>query len=225
MPVASETRYQSIVKRAFDKQPPFEGRDKKSDKGFKDALLWESILEFVALHDTAKIIYYSKDNVFGEYLENEFSTAYPAASLTICSTENAVKDQLEIWAKEIDIYSFTPVNDYVEYKDVTDWLQSGDFLVQVIDRNYGIVEKSRLITNNTVHLISYDNIQITNQTDDDTEYSIDATLEFTYTLKDGSSTKECIDVCIVVCHFLNDVFVVEDVIMSDEVDNEASITE
>ena len=38
IPIASNDRFESIVKRAFSKLPPFEGKDKKSDKGFKDAL-------------------------------------------------------------------------------------------------------------------------------------------------------------------------------------------
>lgn len=50
MNIATNQRFDSIVDRAFEKKPPFEGKDKKSDKGFKDALLWESIFEFVSSH-------------------------------------------------------------------------------------------------------------------------------------------------------------------------------
>lgn len=226
LPFASEVRYQSIVKRAFEKRPPFEGKDKKSDKGFKDALLWESILEFAIQHNTAKFIYYSHDNVFGCELENEFRENFPNANLVICATESAVKEHLESWAKEIDIYSYTPIeNDYIEYKDVIDWLQSGDFLIQVIDRDYGLVEKSRLITSSSVHLISFDNVQILNQTDDSTDYSIDAVLELSYTLKDGSNIKERINVGIAVSHLLNEVFSVEDVYVLDEQESDNATTE
>lgn len=216
LPVASEARYQSIVKRAFEKRPPFEGKDKKSDKGFKDALLWESILELASQHDAAKFIYYSHDNAFGHGLEDEFMEYFPNAYLAICSTESAVKEHLESWAKEIDIYSFTPIEDYVENKDVINWLQTDDFLVQLIDRDYDLVDKSRLIIDSAVNLISFDNIQIINQTDDNTDYSIDVVLELAYTLKDGSNIKENINVIITVSHMLNEVFTVEDVFMSDE---------
>lgn len=217
LPIASEARYQSIVKRAFNKQPPFEGKDKKSDKGFKDALLWESILEFVAQHNSANIIYYSQDNAFGRQLEEEFSTYFPYATLTICSTENDIKQCLEKWAKEIDIYSYTPIESYVEHQGVIDWLHSSDFLIQVIDRDFGLVEKSRLITENTVNLISFDNIQINNQTEDNTEYSVDAVLELAYKLKDGSTIKETIIVCIIVTCTLDEIYTVQDVYMQDEV--------
>lgn len=220
MPLAGEIRYQSIVKRAFDKQPPFEGRDKKSDKGFKDALLWESLLEFVSRHNMAKIIYYSKDNAFGHELEDEFSTCFPNATLAICANESDVIQHLESWAKEIDIYSFTPLENYVEHEDIIDWLQSDGFLIQVIDRDYGLVEKGRLIISSSIHLISFDNIHIINQVDDNTDYSIDAVLELAYILKDGSKIADRVNVSIIVSHIHGEMFSIEDVYISDETDSE-----
>lgn len=225
LPVASEARYQSIVNRAFKKQPPFEGKDKKSDKGFKDALLWESILEFAAQHDTAKIIYYSQDNAFGDELEKEFSENFPNAALVICATEGAAKQRLETWAKEIDIYSYTPIESYVEHKELIDWLQSGDFLIQVIERDFGLVEKGRLIADCAIHLISFDNIQIINQTDDNMEYSIDVALELAYTLKNSFNVKETIDVCIIITRLFGEVFTVEDAYIPDEEDSEDNTLE
>lgn len=219
LPVASEARYRSIVKRAFDKRPPFEGKDKKSDKGFKDALLWESIMEFAADHDTAKFIYYSKDNIFGKELEDEFLESFPKANLTICSKEDAVKEHLETWAKEIDIYSYTPIESYVEHKDVVEWLQSSDFIVQIIERDFGLFDKSRLIIESTARLISFDDIKIIDQTDDNTCYSVDAVLELMYTFKDGLIIKENINVSVAVSHMLNEVFSVDDVYVLNETES------
>ena len=88
---ASNSRFRSIIDRAFSKRPPFEGKDKKSDKGFKDALLWESILEFALNQPKSKIIYYSKDNAFGEFLLREFSEVVDKSSLFICKNENEVR--------------------------------------------------------------------------------------------------------------------------------------
>lgn len=225
LPVASKDRYQSIVERAFEKRPPFEGKDKKSDKGFKDALLWESIMEFATQHDTAKFIYYSKDNVFGKELENEFSESFPNANLIICSTENSVKEHLETWAKEIDIYAYTPIENYVEHKDLVEWLQSSDFIVQIIDRDFGLVEKNHLIIDSTVHLIGFDDVQIIDQTENNTDYSIDAVLEIVYTFKDGSTIKENINVSIAVSYMLNEVFSVDDVYVLNETEPKDDIIE
>lgn len=223
--IASEARYPSIVERAFSKRPPFEGKDKKSDKGFKDALLWESILEFVSQHDAAKIIFYSKDNIFGSELEREFLEVFPNAELVICTAEDEIKQHLEGWAKEIDIYSYIPIESYTEHKALVEWLQSGDFLVQLIDRDYGLVEKSRLITDNSVQLVSFDNIQITNQADGNTEYSLDAVLDLSYTLKNKSRITERINVGINVAYILEEVFSVEDVYLADEQNSQDSVEE
>ena len=220
LPIATATRYSSIIERAFEKKPPFEGRDKKSDKGFKDALLWESILEFSSKHNQAKIIYYSKDNAFGEELEKEFAHNYPEASIVICATESSVRENLESWAKEIDIYSYTPIENYVEHKEIIDWLQSADFLVQIIDRDFRLIEKNRLITSSTANLVNFENIQITNQSEDNTEYSIDAILELIYTFKDGAQTTECVNVIITVSQLVGEVFTVEDIYLTDEFESD-----
>lgn len=60
----SNYRFESIVKRAFEKRPPFEGNDGTSDKGFKDALLWESILEYNTVNKDLNILLYSNDKLF-----------------------------------------------------------------------------------------------------------------------------------------------------------------
>lgn len=215
LPLASAARYHSIVSRAFAKQPPFEGKDKKSDKGFKDAILWESILEFTSQHSTAKIIFYSKDNIFGEKLETEFSNAFPNASLLICTTENTIKESLEIWAKEIDIYSYTPIEKNPEPQDLIEWLQSADFSVQLIDHDWGLVENNHLVTGHSVELLSFENIQIANQTEGKIEYSIEAVLEVTYTLKNGTSMEDRMIVTILISRTNDDLFSIEDLYMAD----------
>lgn len=193
IPIASNDRFESIVNRAFSKLPPFEGKDKKSDKGFKDALLWESVLEFALKHRNSKIIYYSKDNAFGEFLLKEFAENVSDSSLFICKSENEVKVQLEAWAKEIDKYSYQPIEDYDENKEIVDWLNSEDFVEQITDRDFNLVEKGRLITFIAAHLISIDNIESLDSDGDTTEYYIEAVLRFVYKLKDGGKTQEIIN--------------------------------
>lgn len=50
-----------IIDRAILKQAPFEGEDKSSDKGFKDVLLWESVLEYKRLHADDRLILFTSD--------------------------------------------------------------------------------------------------------------------------------------------------------------------
>ena len=220
IPIASSNRFESIINRAFGKLPPFEGKDKKSDKGFKDALLWESILEFSLTHCNLKIIYYSKDNVFGESLLKEFAENVSDSSLSICKNESEVKVQLEAWAKEIDKYSYQPIEEFDENQEIVDWLNSGDFLVQMIDRNFGLVEKGRLITSTTAHLISIDNIESLSSNENAIEYYIEVALQFIYELKDGGKTKDTINVGIDV-KMLDDAYSVEDAYRTDEDETES----
>ena len=56
-------RFDSIISRAIKKEPPFEGKEKHSDKGFKDALIWESIKEYKGKHINDMIVFYCNDNL------------------------------------------------------------------------------------------------------------------------------------------------------------------
>lgn len=87
----SETRFQSIVKRAFSKFPPFEGSDKKSDKGFKDALVWESVLEFKAKHLESKIILYSRDRLFNSLLVEEYKNLFNDEMIMLNKEDDVIK--------------------------------------------------------------------------------------------------------------------------------------
>ena len=69
LPIPSDNRFKGIVQRAFDKAPPFGGKEKNSDKGFKDVLIWESILELTFSHKYANILFYTKDKGFKEILK------------------------------------------------------------------------------------------------------------------------------------------------------------
>ena len=163
-----------------------------------------------------KIIYYSKDNAFGEFLLKEFAESVSDSTLFICKSESEVKIQLEMWAKEIDRYSYQPIEDFDENKEIVDWLKSGDFLVQIIDRDFGLVEKSRLITSTTARLISVDNIECLNSEEIAKEYYIEVTLQFVYALKDGGKTAEIINVGIEVTVLDDTIFSVENAYRADE---------
>ena len=215
LPIASNRRFDSIVNRAFSKLPPFEGKDKKSDKGFKDALLWESILEFALKNPNSKIIYYSKDNAFGEFLLKEFTENIADSSLFICDNEIEVKKQLEKWAKEIDEYSYQPIEDFDENEGIINWLNSNDFSSQIIERNFGLVEKGRLIASSSAHLISVDSIENLTSNDDSNKFYVEIVLQIKYELKDGGKTSEIFNVGIRVEAFDDNVYSIEDAYRMD----------
>ncbi len=71
-----ECNLEAITLRAFYKKPPFEGKDKESDKGFKDALIWESILKYKENHPHVNIVFLSEDKEFNETLSQEFENRF-----------------------------------------------------------------------------------------------------------------------------------------------------
>ena len=107
LPLPTEKRFSYVMERAFAKKPPFSGANKKSDKGFKDTLIWESILEFKENTPQSKLIFYSNDNEFRADLEEEFYNIFND-HIFIYKDYFDVEEQLEKWAKAIDIYVYIP---------------------------------------------------------------------------------------------------------------------
>lgn len=66
------------IERALDKRPPFEGKEKKSDKGFKDVILWESLLKYKCENPTQYIVLVSNDNMLKKEnsLKDEYYTRF-----------------------------------------------------------------------------------------------------------------------------------------------------
>ena len=198
----------------------YKRQDKKSDKGFKDALLWESVLEFALKHPKSKIIYYSKDNAFGNFLLKEFTESVADSLLFICKNEDEVKTQLEMWAKEIDKYSYQPIEDFDENKEIVEWLNSEDFITQIMSRGFGLVENGRLISSTTAHLIDIDNIECMTSNEDSKEYYIEGVLQVIYELRDGGKTSETINVGIEVTILDDSIYFIECAYRIDDEDDE-----
>lgn len=67
----------NIIIRAIKKEPPFEGKDKQSDKGFKDVVIWETIKEYKEKHINDVIVFYCNDNqLANNALKDEFYTEF-----------------------------------------------------------------------------------------------------------------------------------------------------
>ena len=65
-----------LIDRCGYKKPPFERNEKSSDKGFKDTVIWLSILDFAKEYDSDKYVLVTKDGAFQkkqDELINEFS--------------------------------------------------------------------------------------------------------------------------------------------------------
>lgn len=87
MPICKSVWFKSIIERAIDKTPPFEGKEKESDKGFKDTVLWYSILEF-AREKNGEYIFITNDNIFHNHIKAFKDEFYRATgnNIFICRT-------------------------------------------------------------------------------------------------------------------------------------------
>lgn len=61
---ANEATFQQLLDRVFKKLPPFSSVDGASDKGFKDTLLWISLMQFFKNDGEDEIIFITNDNGF-----------------------------------------------------------------------------------------------------------------------------------------------------------------
>ena len=103
--------YGSIINRAINKTPPFEGINKQSDKGFKDAVLWESILSFKKQNKRENVILYSNDKMFNNSLKDEYMMEFNE-HLQIVKSEEELRKYLSklvdnkgvTFEKETDTY-------------------------------------------------------------------------------------------------------------------------
>jgi hypothetical protein len=77
LPYPQNETLKSIIKRAVLKKAPFEGRAKESDKGFKDVILWETILQYKREHATDTVILFSGDGrICDVSLEEEYRSLF-----------------------------------------------------------------------------------------------------------------------------------------------------
>ncbi|WP_031546408.1 PIN domain-containing protein [Salinicoccus luteus] len=68
--------FHSLVDRALEKRSPFEAKKGQSDKGFKDAILWENIIDYKKNHLNYEIMLFSKDKDFDQSLEEEYQNEF-----------------------------------------------------------------------------------------------------------------------------------------------------
>ncbi len=69
IPVCDEMYWNRIIDKAIRKEAPFEGTEGKSDKGFKDTVIFFSIIEY-ASKNKGSYYFISKDGAFGGKVKN-----------------------------------------------------------------------------------------------------------------------------------------------------------
>lgn len=80
--------FKELTEDALKKNPPFDKTEEgqKTDAGYKDALIWKTLIYSKEIDECEKIYFFSGDKIFKqneEYLMNEFNTHHPNIILKI----------------------------------------------------------------------------------------------------------------------------------------------
>ena len=112
----SKQLLEKIIERAYKKNPPFSNIDNASDKGFKDALIWHSVIEYFTNNGENEVVFITKDNGFvsrKEFLCEEFEQ-YTRKKLKIADDEFSKNiDEMGIPAPEKE--NLTPIPPNIEH--------------------------------------------------------------------------------------------------------------
>lgn len=90
-----EASFESLLLRALNKKSPFKGKRGKSDKGFKDAVLWENILKYKTNRMDYQMVLFTKDNEFTEELKEEYFDTFNE-NIEIFSSHEEIMNYLRI---------------------------------------------------------------------------------------------------------------------------------
>lgn len=134
IPYPNKNRFYDITKRCLLKQRPFINNDKHSDYGFKDVIIWESILSFSDINNFKKVIFICNDNGFDDFCEKEFSNVNNAFFRIFKDCSVVIKEIQETFEVDelVSGQSMSPelnVNNVVEGENK--FLQSDYFLESV----------------------------------------------------------------------------------------------
>ena len=125
-----------LVDRVLEKRPPFSGAKKETDKGFKDALIWESILGYKEANRNESIILASADGLLGcDSLKKEFKDRFSDDLIVVRSMrdlENTINELIENLGLGFPSPSFA--NEYANLESVLKaWLSRNlEVLVEIV---------------------------------------------------------------------------------------------
>lgn len=96
----SKNMFERVLERTYTKIPPFINVDGASDKGFKDTLMWISIMDFFKDKGESEVIFVSDD---GGFIKN---------------TDKLIKEFNETTGKKIEIYNNEYYKNYLKKANV-----------------------------------------------------------------------------------------------------------
>lgn len=210
--------YSSLINRAFDKRPPFEGKDKSSDKGFKDALLWESILEYKKDHNYENIILYTNDKMFNDELKQEYAEVFPNQEIIFISseTEAILNTKLSQIAKEKDDTYPIPELSSEEYEKLKEYLYSEKLVKDIEENSEKIIGKNGYFHLASFKIIEVNDIENLMGEENYSEYGVAVQAEVIISTNSHSSLTDNISLTLLVSCVDNEVFSLDDITIDEE---------
>jgi len=128
------------IERVLSNKPPFSG---DNDRGFKDVIIWETILNFEKINDYDKVIFVSNDQIFtkGGSCFSEFHAKFSKDILIRSSCEMVLQDIKSIYEnliKKIKVVKFTETDYFHDYLDK--WLSDLEYINSNWEK-YNIVDR------------------------------------------------------------------------------------
>lgn len=122
------SKLEEIIGRSLKKCAPFSGKQKESDKGFKDTILWETITQFTANNKPKIVVLFSKDKIFeSPELQKEYTTNHKTGALLICKDISEVERAVrEIYKEEYGNVSTEPLS-FADMENTKKWIEGEEF--------------------------------------------------------------------------------------------------
>lgn len=141
LPLPKNSCFDKIIDRAIKKAFPFHITNEHSDYGFKDVVIWESILQYKNKNISDKLILFSNDNGFDESLKKEYRSLFND-EIMIFRNEHDLYSYLEKLAKEnIVDFKLSPTTYYLASQEtlLQEWFKTqacADELFKISDKSF-----------------------------------------------------------------------------------------
>jgi len=109
--------FKNIIKRVLEREPPFKKSNKSKDIGFKDTVIWESLLNYENLRDYDKVIFISQDSIFNEKCIGEFKSKVKKHFLIASSIEYVIAEITTDYQSTIEIKEWSDFANSDYFKD------------------------------------------------------------------------------------------------------------
>ena len=115
LPICDSKFFKGIVERSLNKEPPFEGIKGKADKGFKDTVIFYSLLSY-AETNPGEYILVTKDNRLKEISLRSYFRSFTGKELKVFEEVAHVKDEIANYTSDLTIneveINFCPPKEY-----------------------------------------------------------------------------------------------------------------